>query len=113
MIATLFRSTLTLAVAAAATIVIVAGSAAPVAAAEGPRTAIIDIRGIDLGSTDGLGRVNAAIAHTARHLCDTIDNRNLAIALANRNCVANTIAGTKLPATTMADAARPTAPTGR
>ena len=53
-------------------------------------------------------RVNAEIARTARRLCYTNDNRNLAIALANRGCVADTIAGTHLPTSSLADGALPT-----
>ena len=107
------RSTLALAVSVAATVVIVAGSAAPVAAAGAPRTAIVDIRGIDLASADGHARVTAEIARTARRICDTGDNRNLAIALANRGCEASAIASATLPAATLADAARPLTTAGR
>ena len=117
------RSTLAFAVSAAATLVIVAGSAAPVAAAEAPRTAIIDIRGIDLASADGQARVTAEIARTARRVCDTGDNRTLAVALANRGCGASAIASATLPAATfagafapaakVADAARPLTTAGR
>lgn len=104
MIQSLFRSTLTFAVAAAATVVIVAASAAPVTAAEVPHTAVIDIRGIDLTSADGHARVTAEVARAARRLCDTSDNRNLAIALANRSCVADTIASATLPQVNLAAA---------
>ena len=107
------RSTLAFAVSAAATLVIVAGSAAPVAAAEAPRTAIIDIRGIDLTSADGHARVTAEVARTARRVCDTGDNRTLVIALANRGCEASAIASATLPAVTFADAARPLTTAGR
>ena len=102
MIDTLFRSTFALTIAAAATAIIVASSAAPVAAAETQRTAVIDVRGIDLASPQGRTRVDAEIARTARHLCDNSGDRALAVALANRDCLARTIASATTPGADMA-----------
>lgn len=112
MIHTLLRSTLGLAVAAAATLVIVAGSAAPAAAAETPRTAIVDIRGIDLTSAAGQAQVHSAIKVAARRVCTTTESQTLAVLLANRDCVATAVAGAVVPRAVMADAA-PTITVGK
>ena len=118
MIHSLLRSTLRVSIAAAATLLVVAGSAAPVVAAEAPRTAVIDVRGIDLTTAAGQARINAEIARAARRVCDSSDSRSLALALANRNCESDAIgsaslpqanfAGAAAPHTALADAAQPT-----
>lgn len=76
---TLLRSTLSLGVAGAATLLIIAGSAAPVRAGAAPVGAAaaavrISTRGIDLAHPAGVSRITHAIATTARRICSTNDS---------------------------------------
>jgi UrcA family protein len=88
----LFRSTLAITVATAATLLTIVGSAAPAAAAEGPRTIAIDISGIDLASPAGHARIEAQIGRAARSVCSTGDDRGAANAMARRDCIKATVA---------------------
>lgn len=89
---TLFRSTLAITVATAATLLTIAGSAAPAAAAEGPRSVAIDVSGIDLASPAGLARIEAEIGRAARSVCSTGDDRSAANAMARRACIKASVA---------------------
>ena len=94
MFAQFIRSTLALTIATGATLVIVAGSAAPATAATAPayRTATIDTRAYNLNHPAGRAELDARIARTARRLCDTGDTQQLAAAQAMRACVARATA---------------------
>ena len=108
----LLRSTLAFGVAAAATMVIVAGSAAPVHAGETVRTAVIDVRGIDRTTAAGAARIAAEIDRAARRVCSNGDGRALANMMAERACIAETTART-LPAISLAAAIPANAPLAR
>lgn len=88
----LFRSTLALTVATAATLLTIAGSAAPAAAAEAPRSIAIDVSGIDLASPAGHARIEAQIGRAARSVCSTGDDRSAANAMARRACIKASVA---------------------
>ena len=88
----LLRSTLALGIATAATLLTIAGSAAPVAAAEAPRSIAIDVSGINLASPAGQARVQAEIGRAARSVCSTGDDRSAANAMARRSCIKASIA---------------------
>lgn len=88
----LFRSTLAITVATAATLLTIAGSAAPAAAAEGPRSVAIDVSGIDLASPAGHARIEARIGRAARSVCSTGDDRSAANAMARRACIKASVA---------------------
>ena len=94
--------------AAAATFVIVAGSAAPATAAPvgTPRIVVVSLSGIDLASPAGEARIADAVARAARSVCTAGDNRALAERQARRTCIATAL-GTALPQlAARADAAR-------
>lgn len=84
--AALLRSTFAFAIAAGATLMIVAGSAAPVQAAEA-RTMAIDTSGIDLTSPAGLARIEAQVGRAARSVCSTNDDRGAAATMARQACI--------------------------
>jgi UrcA family protein len=105
MIATLFRNTFSLAIAATATLLVVAGSAAPVGAETMP-TAQISIKGIDLTSPAGIARVTDEVRRTARRLCSTNDDRSPSANQARRNCMLTAIAAAKPQLQKLADAQR-------
>lgn len=84
--AALLRSTLACAIATGATLLIVAGSAAPVNAAQ-VRTMTIDTRGIDLTSPAGLARIEAEVGRAARSVCATNDDRSAAATVARQRCI--------------------------
>ena len=86
MINSLLRSTFAFAIATGATLLIVAGSAAPVQAAEA-RTIAIDTRGIDLTSPAGLARIEAQVGRAARNVCSTNDDRGAAATVARQRCI--------------------------
>jgi UrcA family protein len=103
---TLFRSTLGITIAAAATLLTIAGSAAPAAAAEGRRSIAIDISGIDLASPAGHARVEAEIGRAARSVCSTGDDRSAAAAMARHACIKSSLAGAMPALNSLAAAAR-------
>jgi UrcA family protein len=82
----LIRSTLGFTVAATATMLIVAGSAAPAGATDAPRLTI-DTSGIDLASPAGVARVEKAIGRAARSVCAADNDRTAAAALARHQCI--------------------------
>lgn len=114
---TALRNTVSLAVAAMATIVIVAGSAAPVSAET--VTATIHTGGTDLATPAGFQRVQAEIQRAARRICNTGETRSLAAQKQGRTCM-KTAMNTAMPRlemlaavardsrTQLADAAQPT-----
>ena len=115
---TALRNTVSFAVAAAATLLIVAGSAAPVSAATidfaDARTEIIDTSGINLASAAGFTQMQTQITRTARRLCQNGDNRSLAGQLKSRECVKLALAANARGSRTIvADAALPTASVSR
>lgn len=105
MIATLFRQTLSVAVAAGATLLIVAGSAAPVDAQTIP-TAQVSTRGIDLSSPAGIKRVTDEVRRTARRLCSTGDDRAVNANLHRKTCMAAAMAAAQPQLQTLATAQR-------
>lgn len=100
---TLIGRTIALTIAAAATLVIVAGSAAPAAAS--PATVVIDLAGIDLASPAGEARIAAAVARAAGLVCSGGD-RGLAGLRARRACIDTALGGAMPQLTARADAAR-------
>lgn len=127
MTASLFRSTVSLAIAATATLLVVAVSAAPVSAAPAQSgaapTAMVSISGIDMTSPAGIARVEAEVRRAARRVCETGD-RSLAAQVRARECTTTAIAAAmpqveQLAAnardarTALADAPQPTAPVRR
>jgi UrcA family protein len=94
MIATLFHRTLSVAIAAGATVLIVAGSAAPVSAETAP-VARISTAGIDLASPAGMARANADVMHAARRVCSTGNDRSAGVAQARRDCIVAAVAAAK------------------
>lgn len=105
MINALIRTGFTIALATSATILTVVGSAAPVQAAEATRTAVIDIRGIDLASPSGRDRVEAEVRRAAARVCDNGDARSLRGIQASRACTAAAIAAATQRVETLASAA--------
>lgn len=107
MIAALFRHTLSLAVAASATVLIVAGSAASVSAGEIGTTPSIEvgIAGIDLTSAAGKARVESEIKRAARRVCDT-GGRTHATAPTRAACIEAALAGALPRLETLASAQR-------
>lgn len=87
MIHALFRSAAGLAIAATATILTIAGSAAPVSAAEAPSIAVATT-GIDLASPAGVARVRADIRRAARLLCDDRSDRSVRAHVDRQQCIA-------------------------
>ncbi len=87
----IFRSALGLAIAATATLLTIAGAAAPVQAAS-VRTALVSTSGLDLNSATG--RIIAAqrIGFAARQICAASDPRALDQARAARACTTAAIA---------------------
>jgi UrcA family protein len=102
----LLRSTLAITVATAATLLTIAGSAAPAAAAEGPRSIAIDISGVDLASPAGHARIEALIGRAARSVCSTGDDRSAAAAMARHACIKSSLAGAMPALNSFAAAAR-------
>ena len=88
----LFRSTVAITVATVATLLTVAGSAAPAMAAEGQRSIAIDVSGINLASPSGQARIQAQIGRAARSVCSTGDDRSAANAMARRACIKASVA---------------------
>ncbi len=113
---TLLRSTLAISVAAAATLLTIAGSAAPAIAAETPqRIAIaaetpqriaIDISGVDLASPTGHARIEAQIGRAASSVCATGDDRSAAATMARHACIKTSLAGAMPALASLAAAAR-------
>lgn len=93
MFANIVRSTLALAIAASATLVVVAGSAAPVAAAE---TVTVYVGAWNLSSPAGRAAAETAIADAAERVCDTGTPEQTAAAKASRACY-RTVMATTLP----------------
>jgi UrcA family protein len=90
MIHALFRSAAGLTIAASATILTIAGSAAPVSAAEAPAIEVVT-KGIDLASPAGVARVNADIRRAARLLCDDRGDRSVRAHLDRQQCIATAV----------------------
>ena len=101
----IFRNTVSFAIAATATVLIVAGSAAPVSASQVPTT-VISVSGIDLASPAGVARVQAEVKRTARRLCDTGDSRSLAGQQHSRTCTQTALAAALPQLETLAATAR-------
>lgn len=93
MFANVFRSTFALAVAASATLVVIAGSAAPVSAAE---TVTVYVGAWNLSTPSGRAAAENAIADAAEHVCDTGTPEQAAAAMASRACY-RTVMATTLP----------------
>ena len=103
----LFPRAIAITMAAAATLVIVAGSAAPASAATAtPRTAVIALSGIDLASRAGEARVADDVTRAARQVCSEGGDRALAASRARRACVENAIATAMPQLAQRVDAAR-------
>lgn len=102
----LFRSTLAITVATAATLLTIAGSAAPAAAAEAPRSFTIDTSGIDLASPAGHARIEAEIGRVARRICSTNADRGAAQTMARNACIKSSLAGAMPALDSLAAAAR-------
>jgi UrcA family protein len=103
---TLLRSTLAIAVATAATLLTIAGSAAPAAAAESPRRVVIDVSGIDLASPAGHARIEAEIGRIARRICSTNADRGAAQTMARNACIKSSVANAMPALDSLAAAAR-------
>lgn len=105
---TLINRAIAMTMAAAATIVIVAGSAAPAVAAtlDGAPTATIDLAGIDLASPAGEARISGAVARAARRICTDGSERSVAAAQARRACIAVALDSALPQVAARADAAR-------
>lgn len=101
-----FRSSLAIAVATAATLVTVIGSAAPAAAAEAPRRVVIDTSGIDLASPAGRARIEAEIGRVARRICSTNVDRGAAQTMMRNACIKSSLAGAMPALDSLAAAAR-------
>jgi UrcA family protein len=84
MFAQLFRSTFALAIAASATLVVIAGSAAPVAAAE---TVVVNVDAWNLQNPAGRNAAEAAVTNAARRVCDSGTPEQPAAARASRDCM--------------------------
>jgi UrcA family protein len=93
MFANFLRSTLAVAVATSATLVIVAGSAAPVAAAE---SVTVYVGAWNLSTPAGRAAAENAIADAAEQVCDTGTPEQAAAAKASRACY-RTVMATTLP----------------
>ncbi|MFZ4688907.1 MAG: UrcA family protein [Polymorphobacter sp.] len=106
MFASLLRTSLTLALATSATLLTVAGSAAPAGAAETPRIASIDTRGFDLASSQGRARVEAQVRRAAARVCDSGDQRSLRGLAATRACTETAMAAAMPRLEALAAAAR-------
>jgi UrcA family protein len=111
----LFRSTIAMAIAAAATVAIVAGSASPAVAQEparagAARSVAIDLSGIDLASPSGEARITAMVERAARRVCSTSDDRGAAANQARRACIETTLARSLPQVAQLADAARAARP---
>ena len=102
----LLRSTLAITVATAATLLTIAGSAAPAAAAEGPRRIAIDISGVDLASPAGHASIEALIGRAANTVCATGDDRSAAATMARHACIKSSLAGAMPALASLAAAAR-------
>lgn len=99
MIANFFRHTVSLTVAAGATLLIVVSSAAPVSAAtfsaEAVPTARVSLAGIDLTSTAGMARVTDEVRRTARRLCSTSADRSANAAQTRSKCIIAAVNGAR------------------
>lgn len=90
MFAYLLRTTVTMSIATGATLLLIAGSSAPVSAATpdtARRSAVIDTTAFDLARPAGRAALVAQLRSTARRLCNTGNTEQLAAALAMRACV--------------------------
>jgi UrcA family protein len=92
----MFRSAAGLAIAATATILIIAGSAAPVSAAEtetfaAAPTIVIRTDGIDLASTAGVNRIKAEVNRAARRVCTIAGDRSLEARAHRQQCLATAL----------------------
>jgi UrcA family protein len=103
---TLFRSTLAITIATAATLLTIAGSAAPAAASETSRSVTIDISGIDLASPAGHARIEAEIGRVARRICSTNADRGAAQSMARNACIKASLASAMPALDSLAAAAR-------
>jgi UrcA family protein len=105
---TLAQRAIALMMATAATIVVVAGSASPAAAAtlDTPRTAVIDLSGMDLASRAGEARVADQVKRAARRVCSTDGDRGLAARSARLACIETALATAMPQLAARADAAR-------
>ena len=105
---TLIQRALAMTMAAAATFVTVAGSAAPVAAAPAAksRSAAVIVSGSDLASPAGEARIAKALTRAARRVCDAGGDRSLAGQRARRTCIATTLGMAMPQLAARADAAR-------
>jgi UrcA family protein len=92
MFAQLFRSTFALAVAASATLFVIAGSAAPVAAAE---VVVVNVDAWNLQNPAGRNAAEAAVADAAEHVCATGTPEQAAAAKASRDCLAVVMASAR------------------
>lgn len=104
----LVQRAIALMMATAATIVVVAGSASPAAAGtlDTPRSAIIDLAGIDLASQAGEARVADEVKRTARRVCSTDGDPSLAARSARLACIEAALAAALPQLAARADAAR-------
>ena len=102
---TLLRSTLAITVATAATLLTIAGSAAP-AAAQTPRRIAIELSGVDLGSPAGHARIETLIGRAANTVCATGDDRSAAATVARHACIKSSLAGAMPALDGLAAAAR-------
>jgi len=86
--ANILRSTFALAIAASATLIVVAGSAAPVAAAE---AVTVNVNAYNLASPTGRAAAEAAVRNAADSVCATGTPEQLASARATRSCTAKAL----------------------
>lgn len=103
------RAGLSLSIAAVATFVIVAGSAAPVHAASpaaGFPTARVETAGIDLTSAAGRARVEAHVRRAARSVCGGNESRAWRQVPAVRACIETAVANSQPRLEALAAAAR-------
>ena len=91
MIISLIRQTTTLAIAAAATLVTIAASAAPAGAAEA-RHVEVDIGRYNLASDTGRDRAADRLRRAVAQVCDQGETRSLSAQTAARACEAETLA---------------------
>jgi UrcA family protein len=91
MFANFLRSTLAVAVATSATLVVVAGSAAPVTAAE---SVTVNVSAWNLSTPAGRAAAENAIGDAAEHVCDTGTPEQAAAAMASRACYRTVMAST-------------------
>jgi UrcA family protein len=96
MINKLLRSAAGFVIAASATIVTIAGSAAPASASEAPgftapATVAVYTNGIDLASPSGVARVKAEIRRAARRICDDHGDRSVNAHKLRQECIATAL----------------------